>query len=155
MEGHPASPDVGAPVAPKRRRTGLYLGLVAIVLIAAGGTLALVDLGFGPEAVHISSVDLEFAGASCDGWANTTAAGISGDVGSQVTIPIPLTDSAPAGSCVAENVTVAPSSFSVASANVPLTVAAGATGSLTIVVGLPQNSYSGPLTLIVGVSEGA
>lgn len=130
------------------------MAIAAIVLIAAGGIVAVTDLGFGPNAVHITQVNLEFLGGRCDGWSNSSVAGISANAGSQVGIPIPLTDSAPSGNCVAQNVSVEPTSFTVVSANVPLTVGAGGTQTLAVTVGLPHSAYSGPLTIFVGVSTG-
>jgi hypothetical protein len=152
--GSPASsPTLEGGPSPPRRRTGLYLAIFGVVVIAAGGFVALSDLGFGFNAVHITAVNLDFTGATCDGWVNSSTSGISAAAGGHVSIPIPLTDGAASGQCVAENVSASPGEFTIESVNTPLTVEAGATESLSIVVGLPASSYTGILTLTVGVES--
>ena len=150
-----AAPEPAVRAGGSRRRTGIYVGVIAVAVVAIGGFVALTDLGFGFQSVHISAVDLDFLGDECDGWLNETSPGISANVGSRVAIPIELTNDGAAGSCTALNVSAAPAGFAIVSANVPLSVSAGASQILSVNVGLPSNSFSGVLTLSVGVSTTA
>ncbi len=119
--------------------------------VAGLGVLAFTGLGFGLDGVHVTAVDLVFVGGTCPGWSNATATGVSGNAGSHVSIPIPLSNEGAAGECVAGNVSATPTGFTIVAANTPLPVSPGATEVLALTVGLPPGSYTGPLTLTVWV----
>ena len=151
----PVPPYAAPPPPPKKSRKLLWIGIgigivVVIVIIAAVAFVA--SNTSNTKSVNITAVNYQFIGSSCSGWTDATGSGVQGSAGGQVTLTFSLTNTAPFGTCTAQSISTPTSGFTVVSSNTPLTVNAGATQTLTAVIGLPSQSYNGVLTIVVSVT---
>jgi hypothetical protein len=96
-------------------------------------------------------LEVQYSGPACPGWSNgSTLLGI-GITGGPVTMSLDLTVKASSGSCTAESVSMPTPGFTLLSSNAPITVSAGASGTLTVTVRTPSTVPMGNVTLVVNV----
>lgn len=153
------------PTPPKKSHTALYvvIAVVLVVVVAAiayaayaashatpsnGGSGGGSGGGSNPPAqVTITAVNFDFSGGC---WTSSTGTG--GTVNAGQSFSTTWTMSYAGGflqpsSCTINSVSVSTQGFSITSTNTPLTVDAGGTQTLTVVIGTPGAAYTGVVTL--------
>jgi flagellar basal body-associated protein FliL len=136
----------------KKSHKGLWIGIVIGVVVVILILAALVYVGMTVNSVKVTAINLQFTGDSCSGWTDGTDPGLTANAGSQVSDTISLPNDSIFSSCTAESVLTSTSGFSIVSSNAPLTVNAGTTQSLSVVIGMPSGSYNGVLTIVISVT---
>lgn len=144
------------PVRPKGAKVRAWTVIVILVIIEVV-ILATVRLYFAsPVQLPLSPppfapLEVQYSGPPCPGWSNGSVFPGIGITGGPVTMSLGLSVKGSSGSCTAESVLIRTSGFTLISSNAPVTVGAGASGTLTVIVRTPSTMPAGNVTLVVNV----
>jgi len=140
-----AAPSVQTPA--KKRHGPLYwvavvIGIIVLIVIVLViiAAVVFVSTTVSVSGINFTSSDNECGMNSQTALGFTTSGGASEQVSYIVTGGLFL-------SCTISSVTATTAGFSISGANVPLTVAADGSQTLTFTVHVPSHSYSGILTI--------
>lgn len=146
----PPSVGIGAPRPPAKDHTILIVVILVVVIVVVLAVVAIAALGFFSgfvkSTVSVSQVDWTGSN-SCGGLPGSTTHGFLVFSGGSISYSVVVTNGNPSA-CTINSVTASTAGFSVSGANVPLTVPASNTLTLTFSIAVPS-SYSGVLTLVV------
>jgi hypothetical protein len=138
---------------------GVAAAVAVVVALLIGGLLPFAHLGpsgSSPSSVDIRDVNLSLTpqGNPCFGSGYGTSTPSTVAAGGTFTLQVPLRDQDPAAarSCTVGQVLVDTPGFTLQGANVPFLVPDTGSATLTIVVNVPDSSYSGSLNLSAAVT---
>ena len=170
MRGSPSQqpqPWQNAPPAPSPSRSGsrgatiVAIVVVVVIVLALGAYLAARSSGSSPSnggnnsgggggntaTVDITAVNFDFTGGC---WTSSSATGGVVNAGQPFSTTWTMSYSGglfQASSCTITSVSISTSGFSITSDNVPVTVDAGGTQTLTVVIGTPSAAFTGVVQL--------
>ena len=145
-----AAPMVATPPPSRKRRRWVLPVIIVVVVIVVVGIAAAVLVGLS-QATGVKVTAVNWSGSnSCGGLSGSSTVGFTGSDGATFTYTVTgLTNLDPILSCTITSIASGTSGFSISGGNLPLTIAASGTASLSITVNLPSSSYSGVLDLVV------
>jgi hypothetical protein len=167
-QGWQTPPQMGYPQPPPQPKshTGIYVAVAVIFVVVVLGGAALAyenahpsSSGSGnnspPQTVVITATNLNPQGGNGNCWTSSTGTGGTIAAGSDFSTSWTL--SYPGGlfkpaSCTVQSASVQTPGFTIVSSNAPLTVSAGGTQTLTVVLGTPSTDYTGTVTLELTVT---
>jgi hypothetical protein len=151
-QGYPMAPPAtwvgtpGPPPPPKKSKKLLWIiiGVVVAVVIAVIAVLALI--GAAATAVDVTAINYTSADNAC-GTAGGTSGGFTTSTGGSIQDTLTITNGNIFSSCIIATVSATTPGFSISGANVPLTIPASGTLSLSFTITAPSSSYTGVLTI--------
>jgi cytoskeletal protein RodZ len=148
------------PLPPKksRKKTWIVVGIVVAVVIIVIAVIAVSMVNHTSPMVNVTAVDLtiQYTG-STSGYLGPTSQSLNGfttSAGSQFTYSIPFNSSATILTHNINNIYVNTPGFTIdsISPNLPYSFSPGSTFTITIIMTVPSNSYTGVLNLVVSTS---
>ena len=136
-----------APPPPAKKSHKVLWIVIAVVVVVIGVVLALVLLAAAATSISVSAINFTSSDNAC-GMNSQTTLGFTTGGGSTVQESVIVTGGLFL-SCTINTVSATTAGFSVSGANVPLTVAADGSQTLTFNIHVPSGSYSGVLTIDV------
>ena len=140
------------PTAPVAKKHGalywvaLVIGIIVIIVIALVVS-GLILFAAAPK-VDVTAINFTSSDNAC-GMNSQTSSGFSTTGGGSVQLSYTIDNTDPLFSCTINTVSATTSGFSISGANVPLTIAAGGSQTLSMTIHAPSGSYSGVLTIDV------
>jgi hypothetical protein len=130
-----------------RRRWIVAVGVVAIAVVVVIAVVATLIA----DAGSVTATRVNWFGMNlCGGLSGNSTAGFHGPEGGSVRYVVPdVHNSNATSSCTIHSVDPLDPGFAVTSGNLPLTIPANASVSLTITIGLPHVAYEGNVSLTV------
>jgi len=150
-ESRPGDATSVRPGRSTRHRPGprwwALLGMVAGAVVATLAVLALLSAEVG-----VTVTEVQWSGSnSCGGLSGSTTGGFHGTEGGSEQYRVPgLVDPSPTTGCTIPSVTSLVPGFSVTGGNLPLTIPAEGSATLSLTIALTGTSFDGPLSLAVG-----
>jgi len=138
------------PVAsPKRKHGALYwvalvIGIIVLIVIVI--VAAAILLYAAAPKVDVTAINFTSSDNAC-GTNSQTELGFSTTGGSTEQASYIITNSNFLFSCTITSVSAVTSGFSISGANVPITIAAGGSQTLSFTIHVPSGSYTGVLTI--------
>lgn len=164
MATHAPSLPAQPPPPPRRSLSPLVISmavviavLVVLVALYASGTFTSSSGSGqgGPAIVEVTSVNFSPTTETSACWTSTTGTGGLVYAGSNLTVTLNLSyagGSSEPPICEVQSVSVATAGFSIISTNTPLTVYAGSTQTLRVVLGTPATAFRGAVTIDLDVT---
>jgi hypothetical protein len=125
--------------------------LVGVAVILATDLCLMSQIHPPASPPPFAPLDVQYSGQPCPGWSNGSVFPGMGITGGPVTMSLDLSVKASSGSCTAESVSIRTPGFTLVSSNAPVTVSAGASGTLIVTVRTPSTMPVGNVTLVVNV----
>jgi hypothetical protein len=137
------APPKPLPKMPRRVLATAAVCAVLVVLLAAG----LAQDGLFAPSADVTEITLVSTDRACLTGPRVDPIGFDVHGGGTVDVGLSLSDPDTNGSCTVRAVTTSAPGFTVAGADLPLTVTPGGVGELDLVIGVPDRAFNGHLTV--------
>ncbi len=134
------------PPPPKKSHKMLWIGIIigVVIVIIVIGVLAYV--GSNANSVDVTAINITSSNNAC-GVSGHSFSGFTTNPGGKIQDTIIIGNGNILLSCTINSVAATTSGFSISGANVPLSIPAGGTQSLSFTIIAPGSSYNGVLTI--------
>jgi hypothetical protein len=135
-----------APAVPPKKKHTLLWVVIAVIVIIVVIVIAASAFFVAATSVDVTAINYTSSDNAC-GTNGGTALGFTTGSNAAYQATIIVTNSNIILSCTINSVSTTTSGFSISGANVPLTIPAGGTESVSFTIHTPGGSYTGVLTL--------
>lgn len=142
-----SSGAVGPPAgSPPGRRSRVWLGVVIAVVVVIVVVFVVVYFLSLTAGVHVTFIAVASDDDAC-GLSGELLPGLTGPEGGTAVESWSVTNYNTTASCTIESASTSMPGFAVTGSNLPLTIPASSSGTLSIHLSLPATAYSGPLVI--------
>ena len=135
------------PVPPKKRKwVWVVVAVVVVIVIVIIAFLALAFLVVSSTSINVTAINVTSSDNAC-GTNGQTSLGFTTSSGGAEQYTVSITNSNLVFSCTIASVSATTSGFSLSGANLPLTIPAQGTESVSFTIHCPSGSYNGILTI--------
>ena len=132
------------PPPPKKSRKLLWI-IIGVVVVIVVIVIVVISLA-ASSSVTVTAINFTSSDNAC-GANGHSESGFTTSGGGSVSYTLSVTNGNILLSCTISSVSATTSGFSISGANVPLTIPAGGTESLSFTITAPSGSYNGVLTI--------
>jgi len=132
------------PPPPKKSRKLLWI-IIGVVVVIVVVVIVVISLA-ASSSITVTAINFTSSDNAC-GANGHSEAGFTTSGGGSVSYTLSVTNGNILLSCTISSVSATTSGFSISGANVPLTIPAGGTESLSFTITAPSGSYNGVLTV--------